>query len=267
MFLQQLAALEAAQPEEYGVAVANIRQDLHGTGNPCGNVTEAAHDALKSECAKYSPTATDHLHDAIARHLSFCTAAGCSASTVTETPLRTVVPYVVYWQYHMRAPDEGRGAPAEDPASSDESSLNLDLAAALAEPENDVDVILLRGGTGRVDRATWWSFGRAAPATGREYVEELALPGSTLVQLAEASAIVEIQVGRDALPEPLYKPSSLDGFCAGSRFKPDLTDTPHGWTDPKDGYEKRPEVVSRAFRYARLKGKASALKVTTLPYG
>lgn len=247
MFIDALTRFKDTHGEAYGEAIDNIRRDLHGDDNPHGNIGREAQDSLNKACAG---GAVD-LVAVIAAHQSHQPAAAARPRPVPAEPLRRVVPYSWFLSFHIGAASE----------------RTLNLQPGTKRKTAEIPHASFTGTTGQVGGPSWWTWGSPPPEHGRDYVEELALPQTTK-EAAMKGGVVEISIPRDRFPTDLFKPSALDGFMARTRFEPDLTDTPHGLTQPENTttHSRRPELVSRSFAYGELDDKIEIISVVRIDY-
>ena len=105
--------------------------------------------------------------------------------------------------------------------------------------------------------------------SGATYIEQLALPRSVDDSARAHGGVIEISIESANFPNQLYKPSALDGFCAGTRFRPDLTTKHHGESAPANPgtHPPRPELVSSPVDLAALnKTGDEDITVRYIPY-
>jgi hypothetical protein len=252
MFVNELKQFARPHGGLYENALKNIISDMHGPSNPRGNITQQAQRSLDSKCASSGGTSPVDVKLVISEHYSYHSASGAPARSKPQETLRRVVPYSFYVVFHLKG-------------AIDTTSL---LGNVVAAETTDVPLAGLRGWTSDPQSASWWTWGAPPPGSGEEYVKQLALPQFNIGEASESGGVAEISIPHEAFKDPLYKPSALDGFMKNSPFAPDLTDTPHGWSKPDDptAHPPRPELVSRAFAYAELRGSAASIRVATIPY-
>jgi|GEM_PF-5542690 len=247
-FLKQLGALNVSIDNTYNAykrTLDNITSDRHHPDhNPHGNIGQATQAAIEGMCAGKPPTATAHLVGVVEAHYSYQPRAerpGCT--TRDGKVIRTVVPKDIFVAHHLMSA-------LEDLFHSDA------LTSTGGNGETTVPAAALGGRTQREKAPTWWTFGGPEPRCGRAYVEDLALPRTTINKAESAGAVVEIALPATALSVPLHKPSSIDGYGAWSRFKPDLTACSHGMSDPDPGFRPRAELVSESLAYQEIANRA-----------
>lgn len=264
IFIRQLSYLAGEQPDDFGDAVDNVLRDFRSDDNRYGNITKAAQQSIARGCAASSDTDVAHLERMIDSHLSFKAASGCEPRKKPMEPLRTVVPCVVFVDHHLAGP--------KDPQTGSLETIRNIRHLTSAQRE-DVPIGMFCGRTYREGHSTWWSFGPANFDCGRDCVAALALPDETVHLSENCGGIVEVAIPAEAMAEPLYKPTSLDGFGPQTKFKPNLTDDPWGLTAPEplgphgsQGPQARRELVSNSFRYTEIEGKTACLTITIFPF-
>lgn len=252
MFLEKLEEINQACGGTYKAALENCRQDWPNSGAANVNIPMTAAQKLIDAAPTLTAATID---DVVALYASHQPESGAVARDKPSEPLRRVAPYNAFVYYCL-------GETSETVASID--NIVLDDAGS-----EDIPLDAVKGTVGTPGRCSWWTWGSPPPDNAADYVEQLALPHATIDRAAQARGAVEISIPHDRFPAELYKPSALDGFMEHSRFAPDVTDAPHGWSKPANeaDHPKRPELVSSSFRYEELKTKGMAtLSVLYLPY-
>jgi hypothetical protein len=111
----------------------------------------------------------------------------------------------------------------------------------------------LSGTAARNGSFGWWTFDPPAALAddGQAWCAALALP-QWVIDDAAKTGLARIEIdGAPACPPDLRKPTALQGFCADSKFAPDLTGLPHGRTKPDDpALPACNELIGPNFRYA-----------------
>ncbi len=260
-FLRQLEALNSngTPAGTYRRTLDNIRRDRHNPVMWCqhGNISQSAQQSIEAACSKEVADATGHLEGVVRDHYSFRPkAAGKQCTLPGDTWLRRVVAGDAFTAYHF-------GDTPEDLERADDL-----LAKLVVNGKASVGKFAFQGRMHNERFPCWWTWWtsselRGAPTDGESYVEELALLKGT-IEAAERYGAVEITLKVSDLPVGLYKPSSIDGYGAHSRFTPDLTERPYGYTDPtapkeeadvassSAKHEGRPELISQSIPYADL---------------
>jgi hypothetical protein len=126
----------------------------------------------------------------------------------------------------------------------------------LTAPAGETDIFKsweLSGTAARNGSLSWWTFDPPAALgdDGQAWCAALALSQGALDDSAK-TGLARIEIDDDpACPPDLRKPTALQGFCADSKFAPDLTGLPHGRTKPDDpALPACNELIGPNFRYA-----------------
>lgn len=256
----------------YDQAVDNVLADLwHAAINPHGNITKIAQRALAKTCCG-GDIPDFETEAATLRSPQPASGANPCRPTPAE-PLRRVVPYSWFLAYHLKSNSPAQStSPAPARRGNFTTIRNLSghmpgKTPAAGSAKNLLRVHF-RGRVGQPNHVTWWTFGPSSsrPNSGYAYMMELALPESGHKAAEACKMVVEITIAPGVFPVELFKPSALDGFCAYTRFSPDHSDAPHGWTKPDPSYAKRPELVSESFAYHEIDKKVREIAVVFLPY-
>lgn len=254
MFVDELTQFHKAKGKAYDQAVDAVLRDLQGDDNVHGNITRTAQASLDKACEVTPGSGAIDIEAVIADHPSPQPISGAPARTPPDEPLRQVVPYSLFLRYHIGM----------------DSERTLNLEAGVRHGKRSISRSSFNGTTGRLGYPSWWTWGSPPPAQGRDYVEQLALPEIVNAKAAEANGVAEVTIPQGHFPAGVFtfKPSALDGFGANTRFEPDLTDSPHGWTKPANPstHPPRPELVSRSFAYADLPDEVDFVSVVFLAY-
>ncbi len=242
------------QRTAFSEAVENVLRDVRSENNEYGNLPPNLVASLDQGCGENEDVEqVVRSHRCLEMPLLHCRAPAPTGGVQRVMAKRFFVTYQVL---------EGAGA-------ADESEIDpwLDRLSPgshrLAEDE-------MQGRTGRRGEPCWWTFkeqARPTPDDGSTYARELALGAAQCRQAGEDGALVEISFeGRSV--EPLFKPTSLEGFGPDTLFRPELTGADHGRTAPVDVDDRGwPELVGASHRYEEILEPEAELEVLVLPYG
>ncbi len=254
--IQQLEALASRQPG-LDQAVANIKADRASPTNPHGNLTAKVTTALAGRCHSLPSGATQEISQAIDEHKVIHRPDLYEPVSTPTTALRRVTSLTTFVNYHLLT-----GA---------DSSSNQELVKhhLITQGRHDAALSVLRGTTGRLDSATWWTHlaeDEEPPEEAETYMTELALSDHELNTARQEGWGIELALPTGAFTYPLYKPTSLEAFFEGTRFRPDLTSAPCGYTAPPAGFTPRPELISRSVSYGNIGTLETHVTITPLPY-
>ncbi len=248
-------ALEALRRQQaaFSQAVENVLLDVRSEESVHGNLSPNLVASLDQGC-----TGSDTVEPVVRAH------------RFLETPL-----------LHRRAPAPAAGVQRlmakrffvtyqvlEGTGAADESEIDAWMDQ-LGPGSHRLPEDALLGRTGTAGEPCWWTFqedGHPVPGDGETYARELALGNHQCRQAVVDGAVVEVRVESRAV-EPLFKPTSLEGFGPETPFRPELTGADHGRTAPNDaGLRGRPELVGSSHGYGEVLEPGSELEVKVLTY-
>ena len=246
--------------DEYERTLKNIKSDRHGgTSPPHRNIKQETQLLIEEDCKYHTSLDKDALKEIAEKYYSFNISGKTAFDHNSTDKLYMAVNISTFIDYHMckeRIPKYYQYA--------DICEAKKEIDDYLTSPDRNPKILkyLLEGKCQRT--MAWWTFDMKSvispiEVSGEQLVHELALPYLTIESAKTKKGVVLIEIETAALPDDIkcYKPSSLDGYGPGSRFKPDLSSAPHGWTDPDlnlyPAYQKRPEIISKPFFYKTCK--------------
>jgi hypothetical protein len=216
-------------------ALQNLVDDLtHADGNLKPQAADLADEfaGAADVGALESKIKANHQTDAAVRALP--------APPRPAGPFFRCVPYSCFETWHRR----------------DGESPTAGARDGLTAPAATVEVFAsyeLEGTSGPLGRFGWWTFDPPAALgdDGREWCAALALP-QWVIDDAAKTGLARIEIEHNSVcPPDLRKPTALQGFCADSKFAPDLTGLPHGRTKPDDpALPACNELIGPNFYYA-----------------
>jgi hypothetical protein len=265
--LNGLAEMEPSMTK----AVENIKKDCRSADQPNGNIPVAISKAMSGICSKYPENQTGHLEETVKNHQSINKPKFYTpVSPPQDEPLRRAISLSSFIAFHIL--ESHRGKTLIGKSSAKHSSFPYLKKALLDEFEDnrvELEFDRLQGTTGKQGEATWWTFyekGGDMPKIGEKYMQELALGEDEMKKAEKDKIVVELAINAETLGKELFKPTALDSFIPETKFEPELTGRPYGYTAPEEsGLQSRPELVSASVRYSDM-NKNMILTLKKIPY-
>lgn len=254
--LDSLEALSQSD-DSFRQAVENVLADVRSAENPHGNLAENLIASLDACCDGSKPVEQIvEDHQCLRQPLLHRQAA-------SRPTLRRAMALTWFITRHMLPPEPGEADVAYH------SEVDAWKRRLQTEQQSTRQTGTLFGRTGEAGQPCWWTFdepGRAEEWDGWRYAHELALGPRAHFQARLDEALVEVSMdGR--CPEPLFKPTALEGFGPSTLFRPELSGADHGRTVPVEpGWLGRPEVVSASQAYHDVVATTREIEVRVLPY-
>lgn len=236
----------------FAQAVENVYQDLYSKeGNPHGNLKPELVKALDGCC-----DGDRELVEVIDEHCCHrFPALHCQSRAAADT-VKRVMSLSDFIQYHRL----GTGA-------ANESEMGVYRRLYATVEAESISVVSMSGSTGPPERPCWWTFDEpevSPPEDGKTLVEQLALSEEAKDLAKSDDRVITLELPSGEVE--MFKPTSLEGFEEDTRFRPELTGSPFGRTQPaRQGLDGRPELVSRSVRYQELR-EDLILELKVLPY-
>jgi hypothetical protein len=269
-FFKQLTALTEEEPT-MKKAVDNIFKDCQTEDQIHGNIKTPVVEAIAKICRGHREDETAHLDGTIRGHQAINKPGFYQPVPAPEDEsLRRVTSLSSFVTYHMLESFRGKNRLGMGfDAHGTIEKFKRDLLDRFEHDQVELEMDELQGSCGPPARPTWWTFyeeNRHVPGSGEAYMQELALSEQEMNRAEVDNTTLELAIEPGALGQDLFKPTALDAFGPETRFEPELTGKPYGYTSPpKAGLQARPELVSPPVGYREL-ATDTILIIRRLPY-